>query len=115
MKFDTSEDGLLTLMKPYQVALMEHIWKVNEEARTGTKSGQAHAYLTETGDKELMKSRAAVIFFLNDMVEDGVLEFEEKTGKGGHHRVYFPVMNREEYGSYVVETISHKLREAFPQ
>jgi len=114
MKFDTSKDGLLTLMKPYQEALMEHIWKVNEEERTGTTSGQAHIYLTETGDKELMKSRAAAIFFLNDMVEEGVLEFEEKTGKGGYHRAYFPAMNREEYGSYVVETISRKLRETYP-
>jgi len=31
------------------------------------------------------KSRASLIFFLNDMVEEGVLEYEEKTGKGGYH------------------------------
>ena len=111
--FDTSKEGLETLMKPYKVALMEHIWEINEKERTGTTSGQAHIYLTETGDRELMKSRAAVCFFLDDMVEEGVLEFELKTGKGGHHRVYFPAMNREEYGQYVTETITNKLKEVF--
>ena len=97
MKFDTSKEGHETLMRPYHVALMEHIWEANEKERTETTSGQAYIYLTETGDRELMKSRAAVCFFLDDMVEEGVLEFELKTGKGGHHRVYFPAMNREEY------------------
>jgi len=28
MKFDVSEKGLLTLFKPYQAELMEHIWKI---------------------------------------------------------------------------------------
>ena len=68
--FDTSKEGLETLMKPYKVAMMEPIWEINAKERTGTTSGQAHIYLTETGDRELMKSRAAVCFFLDDMVEE---------------------------------------------
>jgi len=35
MKFDMSERGLLTLFKPYQAALMEQIWKLNNPGRTG--------------------------------------------------------------------------------
>ena len=38
-------------------------------------------------------SRASVIFFLNDMVDDGILRYVSKTGKGGHHRVYYPHQN----------------------
>ena len=110
MKFDTSEKGLLTLFKPYQAALLEHIWKLNESARVGIVSSQAYEFLKDHPDS---KSRAAVIFFLNEMVEEGVLEYEERTGKGGHHRVYYPKMNREQFAHYVVETITRKLAEIF--
>ena len=51
--------------------------------RTGLTSGKAYMFLQETGDSELMKSRASVIFSLNDMVDDGILEYEEESGKGG--------------------------------
>ena len=113
MKFDTSENGLLTLFKPYQAALLEHIWELNGGGvRVGINSGQAHKFLQDHPDK---KSRASVIFFLNDMVEEGVLSYEEKTGKGGYHRVYYPNMNREQFAQYVVETITEKLKEVFPQ
>ncbi len=111
MEFDTSEKGLLTLFKPYQAALMEHIWKLNSSGRTGITSGQAYEFLKVHPDS---KSRASVIFFLNDMVEEGILGYEEKTGKGGYHRVYYPKMNRKQFANHVVETITRKLVEVFP-
>ena len=113
MKFDTSKEGLHTLMKPYQAALMEYIWKINETERTGIVSREAHQYLHDTGDDELKMSRASVIFSLDDMVEEGVLECELATGKGGHHRVYFPAMKPEAFGSYVTKSIMDKLQEVF--
>jgi hypothetical protein len=45
MIFDTSEKGLLTLFKPYQAALLEHIWELNNPERTGVTSGQAYEFL----------------------------------------------------------------------
>jgi hypothetical protein len=113
MKFDTSKEGLQTIMKPYQAALMEHIWELNESERTGIISRDAHQYLLDSGEAELMKSRASVIFFLNDMVEEGVLEFETETGKGGHHRIYYPAMKAAEYEAYVSKAIMEKLKEVF--
>ncbi len=113
MKFDTSKEGLHTLMKPYQAAMMEYIWKNNENERTGIVSREAHQYLHDTGDDELKKSRASVIYSLDDMVEEGVLEYEMETGKGGHHRVYFPAMKPEAYKSYVNKAIMDKLKEVF--
>jgi len=71
MKFDTSEKGLLTLFKPYQAALLEHIWKINNPGRVGITSGQAYEFLKGHPDS---KSRASVILFLNEVVEKGVLE-----------------------------------------
>jgi len=114
MKFDTSKDGLFTMFKPYQAALLEHVWGLNSETKTGITSSQAYTFLLETGDSELKKSRASVIFSLNDMVDDGILEYEEESGKGGYHRVYYPKMDREEFGKHVKKTITDKLAEVFP-
>jgi len=114
MKFDTSKNGLNTMFRPYQVALLEHIWDLNSETRTGITSSQAYTFLWQTDDRELRKSRASVIFSLNDMVDDGILEYEEESGKGGYHRVYYPKMNREEFGKHVKKTITDKLKEVFP-
>ncbi len=110
MKFDTEQEGLLTLFKPYQAILLEHIWELNESERVGINSGVAHKYLLGKPEK---KSRASVIFFLNDLVDDGILEYEERTGKGGHHRVYYPKFDRDEFSIYVNEKIKAKLAEVF--
>jgi predicted transcriptional regulator len=112
MIFNTSEEGLLTLFKPYQAALLEHIWELNKGERVGVTSGDAYRFLQ--GHPE-SKSRASVIIFLNEMVEEGVLEFEDRTGKGGHHRVYYPRMDREQFARHVVEKITDKLDEVFPK
>jgi len=61
------------------------------------------------------KSRASYIFFMNEMVEEGVLEYEEESGKGGYHKVYYPKMSREQFARYIVETITDKLNEVFPE
>jgi hypothetical protein len=110
MKFDTSKEGLHTLFKPYQAALLERIWELNNPSRNGMTSGQAHEFLMNHPDK---KSRASVIFFLNDMVDEGVLTYEEESGKGGYHRVYFPKMDRKEFAKHMIKTITDKLHEIF--
>jgi predicted transcriptional regulator len=112
MKFDMSEKGFLTLFKPYQAALLEHIWELNNPGRVGITSGQAYEFMKDHPDS---KSRASLIFFLNDMVEEGILTYEEESGKGGYHRVYYPRMDREQFAQHVVETITDKLNEVFPE
>lgn len=107
MKFDTRQEGLRTLFKPYQALLMEHIWDLNGNTRVGLNSGQAWKYLQEKPEK---RSRASIIFFLNDMVEEGILDYEEKTGKGGYHRVYYPKMDRAEFAEHVYELINEKVK-----
>jgi len=111
MKFDTSENGLQTLFKQYQAALLEHIWELNDPDRTGITSGQAYKFLQDHPDS---KSRASVIIFLNDMVEEGVLSYEERTKRGGPYKVYLPEMSREEFEIYIVKSIITKLEEVFP-
>ncbi len=107
MKFDTKQEGLLTLFKPYQVVLMEHIWDLNKNERVGITSREAHQFLSGKPEK---KSRASFINFLSDMVEEGILGYEEKTGKGGYHRVYYPLMDRDGFQKYITENINSKLK-----
>ena len=111
MKFDMMQEGLLTVFKPYQAVLMEHIWDLNKSENVGVTSGEAHQFLQVQPER---KSRASVIFFLNDMVEEGVLDYEERTGKGGYHRVYYPLMDRDGFQKYITEKINSKLEKMFP-
>ena len=43
------------------------------------------------------------------------MEYEEESGKGGYHKVYIPKMNREQFAQHVVETVTDKLNEVFPE
>jgi len=48
-------------------------------------------------------SRASIIFFLDDMVEAGLIGYTDKTGKGGHHRVYQPKIGIENEKAFKAE------------
>lgn len=45
---------------------------------------------------DLAPSRASVINFMQALEESGYANFEEKTGRGGYHRVYSPKISFEE-------------------
>ncbi len=81
--FDLSKEGLLCVLRPYQIAVMHYLW----DTKTPRISSQVHIYLQDLGG-EAAKSRASVINFLNRMVDEGFLDYDEATGKGGYHRVY---------------------------
>ena len=102
----SDKEGLEAIFRPYQALLLAHLWKINQEGRVGLKSGQAWEYLLNKPEK---KSRASVIFFLNDLVDAGILEYEEKTGKGGYHRIYYPTMTAEEFWIWLVGQVKETL------
>lgn len=81
--FDLSKEGLLCVLRPYQIAVMHCFWD-KKEPRV---SRDVYDYLQDIGE-EAAKSRASVIIFLNRMVDEGFLDYIEETGKGGYHRVY---------------------------
>ena len=74
-------------MKPYQAEVMKYVW---DNAEEGVISHDAWMHLKTLVDETLHKSRASVIFFLDEMTEDGFLVKSSKTGKGGHHGVWKP-------------------------
>lgn len=49
------------------------------------------------------------------MVEEGVLDFHDRTGKGGHHRLYYPKMSRNQFAEHAVRKIVGGVAKAFPE
>jgi hypothetical protein len=60
-------------------------------------------------------SRASIINFLNDMVDNNVLDYKEESGKGGYHRVYFPKLDNSGYKKYIARTVIESLWRDFPE
>jgi len=105
MKFDLDEKGLLTVLKPHQAALMRIVWSEGDvDSRTAYHRLQKTPYAM---------SRATVINFLNEMVDEGFLDYRETTGKGGHKRFYMPkedLSDEEAFKKTLARRILSKLR-----
>jgi predicted transcriptional regulator len=111
-KFDPAQRGLRKTLKEYEEYALRYIWEVGEE---GAGSGKTWLHVNERlGDGNSI-SRASVIFFLNRMVDEGVLGYNDATGKGGHHRIYVPNMDENEYKKYVVKTLYESVAKDFPE
>lgn len=83
LKFDLAQQGLHCVLKPYQAEILRFFWRTEE-----SQDSRAVYNHIQAAGVEGAKSRAAVIFFLNDMVDEGFLDYVEKSTKGGWKRVY---------------------------
>ena len=111
--FDPSEKGLRKTLREYQELALRYLWDVGEEgAGSGPVWRAVNVELQKHGDSI---SRASIIFFLNNLVDQGVLNFEQESGKGGMHRIYRPAMDEDEYKIYVVKTILESALRDFPE
>ena len=111
-KFNPSMHGLRKTLKEYEEAGLRYVWSIGEE---GVGSGKTWVAVNEALGPDKGVSRASVIFFLNRMVDQGVLDYRSATGKGGHHRVYFPVMDERGYKKYLLKTVVESLMRDFPE
>ncbi len=62
-----------------------------------------------------MRARASIIFYLNKMVDEGVLGFRDATGKGGHHRIYITKLDEGGYKKYIVRTLLESVGKDYPK
>jgi predicted transcriptional regulator len=111
-KFDPSKPGLRKTLKEYEEICLRYIWTQGEK---GASSGKTWKAVKEVLGPDKSISRASVIFFLNRMVDQGVLDYRSATGKGGHHRVYYPVMDERGYKKYLLKTVVESLMRDFPE
>ena len=110
MKLDTGKSGLGAVFKGYELAALEYLFSVDE----GVGSGKVWTWINEESDWGTAGhtiSRASVIFFLNRLVDDDLLEWRDATGKGGHHRIYEMKMSRQEFVKAVIDKFVTKLQE----
>jgi len=77
MKFDLDKHGLEAVFKPWQVKAL--LFLLHPLVPRGSR--EVHQAIPEV-------SRASVIFFLDKMVEEGLLTYTMTTGKGGWRRLY---------------------------
>jgi len=111
-KFDPSKSGLRKTLKEYEEIGLRYIW--NQGAK-GVGSGKTWKAVNEALGPDKSISRASVIFFLNRMVDQGVLDYRSATGKGGYHRVYFPIMDERGYKKHLLKTVVESLMRDFPE
>ena len=111
-KFDPIGHGLRKTLKEYEEVGLKYVWSQGEK---GVGSGKTWRAVNEALGPDKSISRASVIFFLNRMVDQGVLDYRTATGKGGHHRVYYPIMDERGYKKHILRTVVESLMRDFPE
>ena len=110
--FDPEGDGLAKVLKDYQIEALRIVWAKEEE---GVISREVWQHVNEALIGVRTISRASIINFLNDMVDEGVLDYRRESGKGGYHRVYTPKMDERSFKKHIIETVVKSLLRDFPE
>ncbi len=108
--FNPAKEGLLKVFRGYQEMALRLVWETNDEGVVSS--------LVWSGVNEKLSgrgiSRASIINFLNAMVDEGVLDYHEKTGKGGYHKVYRPKLDETSFKLYLAQMLISTLVRDFP-
>jgi predicted transcriptional regulator len=111
LTFDPKGDGFSKVLKDYQEEAMKFVW----ENDTAVTSRDVWHHVNEAFGGEKTISRASIINFLNDMVEEGVLDYEEQSGKGGYHRVYHSKLDESGFKKAIAKSVISSLMRDFPE
>ncbi|MBU1180547.1 hypothetical protein KJ885_06395 [Patescibacteria group bacterium] len=106
---DFSKTGYEMFFKPYQVLALRYLWTI----QNGAKSLEVWDHVKTRVEGSI--SRASIINSLNAMVDNGILDYEERTGKGGHHRVYRHKYSETDLREYLIKHFIEKLLKEFPE
>jgi len=111
-KFDPSQPGLRKTLREWEELALRSMWDVGED---GAKSRVVWERVNEELDEGKSISRASIILFLEKMEEQGVLGSRDVTGKGGHHKIYYPLMDEKGYVKYLIKTMVESMMRDFPE
>jgi predicted transcriptional regulator len=111
-KFDHSKHGLRKTLKEYEEIGLRYIWAQGEK---GASTGKTWTAVTEALGPDKSISRASVILFLSRMADQGVLDYRSATGKGGYHRIYYPIMDERGYKKHLLKTVVESMMRDFPE
>jgi len=110
-KFNPAETGLRKTLREYEEIALRYIWSTGDE---GAGSGKTWEHANKELEEGKSISRASIIFYLNRMVEEGVLGFRVATGKGGKHRIYVTKLDESGYKKYIVRTLLESVSKDYP-
>ena len=108
---DPSRNGLEKVLRDYQIEAMKLIWAHNGEGMTSREVYDA-TNVKLGGGKSV--SRASIINFLNSMCDEGVLDYEEETCKGGMRRKYKKGLDEKGFKKYVASEVLISMMNDFP-
>ena len=104
LSLDLTETGLEMFFRPYQIKALDLLWSTEETLSSRQVWEKVNEQLAGT------ISRASIINFLNDSVENGILNFVETTGKGGYRRLYTPKMDKVGTTKYLSKIVQDQLQ-----
>ena len=110
LQFDAGKESMEMFFKDYQVESLRYLWRVQPE---GANSRAVWENVNDSLQGSI--SRASVINYLNAMVDEGLLTYTERTGKGGHQRVYYTKYGETEFKQHVAGLMIGKLLSEYPQ
>ncbi|MFC1803603.1 hypothetical protein ACFL0D_06520 [Thermoproteota archaeon] len=103
LTLDLQETGLAMFFKPYQIASLNILWSSDQNLSSRQVWERVNEVLSDS------ISRASIINFLNASVDNGLLNYEETTGKGGYRRIYSPKLSRPELSVYMSKKVTERL------
>jgi len=104
---ETEKQGFEMFFKPWQVEAFKALWKTPEGANSKT--------VWDTVTETTRISRASIINFLNEMVDEEILTYTETTGKGGHYRIYKLELSETELKATIANRLIQKLLNEYPE
>jgi len=110
LMFDPKAEGLSKVLRDYQEEALRFVWRSEQ----GVNSRSVWFHVNEAFGGVQTISRASIINFLNSMVDEGVLDYEDRTGKGGHHRMYLPKLDESGFKKAVAKSVISSLMRDFP-
>ncbi|HUS78245.1 MAG TPA: BlaI/MecI/CopY family transcriptional regulator [Patescibacteria group bacterium] len=108
---DPSKTGFEKVLRDYQIEALKIVWKSSE---SGATSRDVYQYANKMLSGKSI-SRASIINFLNAMCDEGVLNYEEETCKGGMRRKYFPGLDEAGFKKYIAKSVVDSLLKDFPE
>jgi len=107
---DPAKDGFEKVLRGYQIEALKLVWSHKGDGMT---SREVYIAVNEVlGARSV--SRASIINFLNAMCEEGVLDFEEETCKGGMRRKYSTGLDESGFKVHIAEVVLKSLVDDFP-
>jgi len=110
--FKTGGEGLRKVLRDYEEEALRCVWGL-EGKGAGSREVWEHVNVALRGTRTV--SRASIISFLNHMSNQGILGYEEVTGKGGRRRIYTARLDEGGFRKAVVRAVMDSLLRDFPR